>query len=165
MVDEAELERRIAATLEAQQAERRANPVVDTPMWLSHHWPSGYDRCARIGRHHICRRCLILYPTAIVVAFAAGFGLRWPTSWDPWIYWLLPAPGVIEFCLDTLGVIRHRPWRQAIVSAMLAVAYGNILWRYSHHPGDPLVWTVVLTQTGLCGLAALVGLALRRAPD
>lgn len=133
-------------------------------MWLSHHWPSDYHRCVRIGGRHVCRRCAVLYPVAILVAFAAGFGLRWPTSWDVWIYWLLPLPGVIEFCLDTLGVIDHRPWRQAIVSAMLAVAYGNILWRYSHAPADPLVWTVVLTQTGVCGIAALVGLAVRRDP-
>jgi hypothetical protein len=45
---------------------------------------------------------------------------------------------------------------------MLAVAYGKILWRYSHHPGDGLVWAVVGIDTGICAVAALVAAALRR---
>lgn len=162
MVDEAELDRRIAQALEAQRIERDENPIADTPLWLAHHWPSRYDRCIRVGGHHVCRRCAVLYPVAILVAFAAGLGLRWPESWDVWMYWLLPMPGVVEFVLDVFGVIRHRPLRQVVVSALLAVAYGNLLWRYSNDPTDGLVWTVVLVQTGICGVAAVVSLVLRR---
>lgn len=162
VIDEAELDRRIAQALAEQEAERRATPVADTTMWLSHHWPSGYDRCAVIAGRHICRRCLVLYPVALTVAMAAGFGLRWPDEWDPWLLWALTLPGVIEFCLDSLGVIRHRPWRQVAVSVPVAVAYGKILWRYVHHPGDGLVWTVVAGTAGVCGVVALVAMWLRR---
>ncbi|MBS1848777.1 MAG: hypothetical protein JST73_10910 [Actinobacteria bacterium] len=170
MTDEAELDRRIARALEQQRAERDANPVADTTLFLSHHWPARYDRCAIVAGRHVCRRCLVLYPVAIGVALLAGFGIRWPDSWDVWMFWLLPIPGVVEFSLDALGLIRHRPWRQVVVSAMLAVAYGKILWRYSHHPGDGLVWAVVLVNTATCGVAAIIGSLLggrreRRTPS
>ena len=46
-------------------------PVADTPMWLSHHWPSDYDRCAVVAGRHVCRRCLVLYPLALVAAVPA----------------------------------------------------------------------------------------------
>lgn len=165
VADDAELDRRFAEALEAQRVENAANPVADTPMWLAHHWPARYDRCAKVGRWHVCRRCLVLYPVAIGVAVLAGFGVRWPDSWDVWLFWLLPIPGVVEFSLDALGVIIHRPRRQMVVSALLAVAYGKILWRYSHHPGDGLVWAVVLTNITICGVAAICGAVLRGGPD
>lgn len=162
VIDEAELDRRIARALAEQRVENDRNPLADTPMWLAHHWPARYDRCAHVAGRHICRRCLVLYPVAITVALLAGFGVRWPDGWDPWMFWLLPIAGVVEFCGDSLGVIRHRPWRQVTVSALLAVAYGKILWRYSHHPGDGLVWSVVLVDTGICGLVALTAMLLKR---
>lgn len=162
VIDEAELDRRIADALAKQRVERAENPLADTPMWIAHHWPARYDRCAVVAGRHVCRRCLVLYPVAITVAIAAGFGLRWPTEWDPWMFWLLPLAGVIEFCLDSLGVIRHRPWRQVAVSALLAVAYGKILWRYAHRPTDGLVWAVVLVDTAVCGIVALTAALLKR---
>lgn len=162
VVDDEALDRQIAAALEAQRRDRLEHPVADTTMWLSHHWPARYDRCAIVAGRHICRRCLVLYPVAVLVAFLAAFGIRWPDSWDLWLFWILPIPGVVEFVLDTMGVVGHCPRRQAIVSALLAVAYGKILWRYSHHPGDPLVWAVVLTNTAICGVAAVLASSLKR---
>ncbi len=136
--------------------------MADTSMFLSHHWPSRYDRCAVVGGRHVCRRCLVLYPVAIVTALVAGAGLTWPTSWDVWLLWLLPIPGVVEFVLDSMGAVRYSATRQIVVSAMLAVAYGRILWRYSHHPADGLVWAVVIVDTSVCLAAALLALWLRR---
>ena len=161
-MDREELDRRIEAALESQRAEREANPVADTTMFLSHHWPSRYDRCMVIGGRHVCRRCAVLYPVAVVIAIAAGYGLHWPTRLDPWVFWLLPLPGVIEFVLDAMGAVRYSPSRQIIVSAMLAVAYGKLLWRYSHHPTDPLVWAVVIVDTSICLAASLLAITLRR---
>ena len=78
-------------------------PRADTPMWLSHHWPEQYDRCAVIGRRHVCRRCLVLYPLALVAGIAVAVGSWWPHGLDPWVLWLGPLPGVIEFVLDNVG--------------------------------------------------------------
>ena len=53
-------------------------------MWLAHHWPEHYDRCAVVAGRHVCRRCLVLYPPTLAVAFATLGGLLlWPRSFDP----------------------------------------------------------------------------------
>lgn len=106
------------------------------------------------------RRCLVLYPVALAVALLAGLGITWPTRFGAWVLWLLPLPGVVEFSLDALGVVRHHPVRQSIVSAMLAVAYGKVLWRYVHDPTDALSWSVVAVDCGVCFVAALLGRGL-----
>lgn len=163
MADDDELDRLIAAKLAEQRAERAANPVADTTMFLSHHWPSRYDRCVVIGGRHVCRRCAVLYPVAVLSMLAAALGVTWPEHFDAWMFWILPVPGIVDFVLDVWGVVRHSPKRQAVVSALLAVAYGKMLWRYMHHMTDALVWTVVLTQTGICLVAALSATLVRRA--
>ncbi|HET6663331.1 MAG TPA: hypothetical protein VFG94_03700, partial [Acidimicrobiales bacterium] len=43
-----------------------------TPLSLSHHWPDEYDRCVTVGGRKVCRRCLVLYPTALVSAVVLG---------------------------------------------------------------------------------------------
>ena len=68
----------------------------DTPLWLSHHHPEQYDRCVVLGGRHLCRRCIVLYPTAIVAGIILGITGPWPTDLDPWLLWLLPLPAVIE---------------------------------------------------------------------
>lgn len=31
------------------------------PVWLSHHYAEDGDRCVRIGRVHVCRRCMAMF--------------------------------------------------------------------------------------------------------
>jgi hypothetical protein len=138
-------------------------PVADTPMWLSHHWPSGYDRCAVVRGRHVCRRCLVLYPVALVAGLAIGLGSWWPASLDPWALWLLPLPGVIEFVLDNLGRIAYSPRRQVALSAAGAVAAGVGYLRYLDDALDPLVWSVVGVYTATCVAAVVIGSRRRAA--
>ena len=91
--------------------------LPDTPMWLSHHWPHAYDRCAVVGGLHVCRRCLVLYPLALVSGIAISIGSWWPHGIDAWVLWLFPLPGVVEFVLDNLGRIGYSPRRQVVLSA------------------------------------------------
>lgn len=133
-------------------------PMADTPMWLSHHWPWQYDRCAVIGGLHICRRCLVLYPLALVIGIAVAVGDWWPHGdVDVWVLWLLPLPGVVEFVLDNLDRIRYSPVRQSVLSAAGAVAAGVGYARYLDDNLDGLVWAVVLTYGGICLAAGIVG--------
>ena len=132
-------------------------PMADTPMWLSHHWPSGYDRCAVVAGRHVCRRCLVLYPVALVAGIAISVGSWWSGSLDVWLLWLLPLPGVIEFVLDNLGTIRYSPVRQMVLSAAGAVAAGIGYVRYLDDHTDPLVWAVVGVYTAVCVAAVLIG--------
>jgi hypothetical protein len=137
-------------------------PVLpDTPMWLSHHWPGEYDRCAVVGGLHVCRRCLVLYPLALVAGIAISIGHWWPHGLDAWVLWLFPLPGVIEFVLDNLGLVPYSPRRQVVLSAAGAVAAGVGYVRYLDHSTDLLVWSVVGAYTAACLAGAIVG-GLRR---
>lgn len=129
--------------------------MADTPMWLSHHWPSEYDRCVRIGGRHVCRRCLVLYPLAAACAALAAGGATWPDRLDPWFLWLLPLPAVLEFVGEHLGVLRYQFRRQVAVTFLLAIACGKLYVRYLDDTRDRLVWSVVIAYAGACVLAAL----------
>lgn len=138
-----------------------AEPVADTPMWLSHHWPADYDRCAVVGGLHVCRRCLVLYPLALVAGVAISLGSWWDHGLDPWVLWLFPLPGVIEFVLDNLRMITYRPVRQMVLSAGGALAAGVGYVRYIDDTTDPLAWSVLAVYTAVCLSAAVIG-GLRR---
>jgi hypothetical protein len=131
--------------------------VADTPLWLAHHWPGQYDRCVRLGKRHICRRCLALYPLGLAVVGLGLAGVRWPRRDDWWLLWLLALPATIEFCLENLDLIRHSPIRMVIVNVPLAVAGGVLFLRYDDHLTDPLVWSVV----GVCGGACVASVVIR----
>ena len=62
-------ERKFAATVASIDA-RESERVGGRAMWHAHHWPDEYDRCTMIGGRPVCRRCLTLYPLAVVVAVA-----------------------------------------------------------------------------------------------
>lgn len=137
--------------------DRDREPVADTPMWLSHHWPADYDRCVVVGGLHVCRRCLVLYPLALVAGVAISIGSWWDHRLDPWVLWLFPLPGVIEFVLDNLRLIAYRPVRQMVLSAGGALAAGVGYVRYLDHTTDPLAWSVLAVYTAVCLSAAVVG--------
>lgn len=126
-----------------------------TPIWLSHHFPDDYDRCALVGQKHVCRRCLALYPVAFAIVVLAMAGLAWPDSWDTWILVLLPVPGVIEFVLEQIGMIRYSARRTILVTVPLAIALGGGFARYVESPGDALFWSIVLGYGFICGLSVL----------
>jgi len=124
-------------------------PVLN--VWLSHHYPQDYDRCVRIGRRHVCRRCLVLYAVAalaLVLARAAG---RWPAA----LLFLLALPAVVEFVLEQLGSIRYSPARQMAVSVPLGAAVGAGLDRYLRRHTDPVFWVMVIGYGAVCVAAAL----------
>lgn len=126
------------------------------PLLLSHHPPSQYDRCLRVGRYHVCRRCAVLYPLAFVVALASVLGAHWPATWDSTLLFLLPLPVTLEFAIERFGGIRYAPRRQMLLTVIAAPAFGRGLARYALHPTDRLFWGMVL----LFGGAALLSLLL-----
>lgn len=124
-------------------------------MWLSHHPPEQYDRCLRVGRWHVCRRCALLYPLAFLVT-----GLSVATGWSGGagaavLVIVLPLPAVVEFCLEQFGRISYQPWRQLAVTAPLAVALGIGFARYLEDVGDLVFWSTVVVYGGI-GAGAVV---------
>jgi hypothetical protein len=128
---------------------------------LSHHPPSQYDRCIRVGRHHVCRRCAVLYPLAFAVAIVSLFGLHWPEPWDRTLLYLLPLPVTLEFVIERLGGIRYHAGRQVALTLLAAPALGRGFARYVADPTDRLFWGMVL----LFGGGALLALLLSRAGE
>lgn len=124
-------------------------------MWLAHHFPDQYDRCVLVGRRHVCRRCLVLYPLAFAVMFLSLGGLNWPGWLDGWLVGLLPAPAATELVAEQLGVLRYHPTRQVLVTIPLAVGLGRGFAIYVEDPTSRLFWGVVLGYGGVC-FAAVV---------
>jgi hypothetical protein len=127
-----------------------------TPLWLSHHWPEDYDRCAVVGRSHVCRRCLWFWPTTLAVTVLALAGLRWPGALDPWLLALLPVPVVTEWWLEHLTALRYSAGRQVALTVLAAPAVGIGLARYLESPGDTLFWAVVAAYAVICLIPVLV---------
>ena len=126
-------------------------------MWLAHHYPDDYDRCVVIGRTHVCRRCLVLYPVAFLVMGLALADVRWSAALDPWLLVLLPVPAVGEFVLEHLGRASYQPLRQTLLTIPMAVALGVGFARYLDHHLDPLFWGVVVGYSAIGVAATVVG--------
>ena len=78
-----------------------------TPIWLAHHWPDEYDRCVLVGRRHICRRCIVMYPIAFAVIALSLAGVALPTPWSQLALVFLPLPALVEFVGEHLGSWRY----------------------------------------------------------
>lgn len=131
-----------------------------TALWLSHHWPEDYDRCARIGRSHVCRRCLWFYPACIATMVLAVAGIRWPIGLDPWLVALLPVPVVVEWWGEHLDLVEYSAPRQVTLTLLAAPAVGVGLARYLESPGDHLFWVVVGTYAAVCLIPLVLGARL-----
>jgi len=127
-----------------------ARPARITPLWLAHHYPEDYGRCVRIGRSHVCRRCLVLYPVAFVVMVATA-GWEPSTTVDVLLVAGLPLPGVVEFVAEHLGAVRYSPPRQVVVTVALGAGLGRGLARYLADRADPPFWSVVIGYGVVCG--------------
>ena len=135
-----------------------------SPLWLSHHDPSEYDRCVVVGRTRVCRRCLVLYPLAFLVLALALAGVRWPESLDAVLLVVLPLPAVAEFLAEHLTAFGYRPGLQMAATVPLAVALGVGFDRYLDRQTDPLFWGVVVVYGAACFAALMVGASRRQPP-
>ena len=132
----------------------RVEPLVPIrPMLLSHHYYGHEDRCVTLGRVHVCRRCMVLYPIAFAVLFLSAGGVGWPTRFDQLLLLLLPAPVAIEYVLEQLGHLRYNARRQVLVTMVAAPALGRAFHRYLSQPDDASIrW--VLAGYGGAGIVA-----------
>ena len=120
-------------------------------MWLSHHWPEEYaDRCVKVGKRHVCRRCAALYPLGLLIAILSFNGLTpWPTSIDPWPIWLLSLPATAAYCLEAVGVIRYSAKVQVGTTLLAAVAFGHALSYEFAERWSPEFWGPISVFGGI----------------
>lgn len=134
-----------------------ATPTSATsPMWLAHHPPEHLERCVQLRGRHVCRRCAVLYPIAVLSAVAV-LVLDPPQTLMTLALWVLPVPMVLEWVGEHLGGWRYSPTRQVTVTAIGAPALGVAL---AWHAVEPFAWAAtlpVLTWTAICLSSALAG--------
>ncbi len=104
----------------------------------------------------MCRRCLVLYPVALVTVLVFGRLVDWPAALDPWALWVLPLPAVLELIGEHLGLLRANATRLAVVTVPLGVGCGLLYLRYLDQPSDPVVWGVVVVYAGVCLLTVVL---------
>jgi peptidoglycan/LPS O-acetylase OafA/YrhL len=132
-------------------------------MWLAHHYPEDYDRCVVIGRSHVCRRCLALYPlTAVVLAICL---VTQPgRTAEIAALAVLSLPATVELVLEQLGVLAYSARRQVGVTLLLALGLGSGFAAYLDNQLDPAFWGIVVLYTSVCLVAVVVG-RHRSTPD
>ena len=130
-------------------------------LWLSHHGPADLERCVRLGRWHVCRRCLLLWPLTYAL-IAAQVVLRTPAL-HPFdlLLPLLLLPPVLEFLEVHTDRRSYSAGRTRLLTPLLALALARLLYRTVLMPWEPVTWTVILTAGVPCAWAA-VGFARRR---
>jgi hypothetical protein len=134
-----------------------------TPMWLSHHYPEDYDRCVAVGRSHVCRRCLVMYPVALATVVLASLGVRWPRPLDPVLLVVLCLPALSQFVLEHIGRIRYSPLVEDAAMLPASVALGVGFSRYLKDHTDPLFWACIVGYGTICFVAVVIGARRARA--
>lgn len=122
---------------------------ASTPLWLSHHEPEQYDRCALVRGRHVCRRCLVLYPGMLAVAGVQLAGVI-PASTGVALMWLASLPVVVEWAAEHVGGVAYSASRQVMTTACAAVAFGVALGRHVRHPFEAAATIPAVTFTVLC---------------
>ncbi len=134
-------------------------PPRITPLWLAHHYPEDYDRCIVVGRSHVCRRCIVLYPLALLVMLVM-LGWHPAAPVDVALLVVLPLPALVELSLEQLGVLTYEPRRQMIVTVPLALGLGRGFAIYLEDQTSRLFWGVVIGYTAVA--VVMVALGRRR---
>jgi hypothetical protein len=130
-------------------------PATDTPLWLSHHWPENSARCVRIGRRHVCRRCSVLYPIALLTMVVA-LALDVPTGAAVAAMWVLPVPMTLEWMAEHLRGVPYSPRRQAAVSAVAAVGVGLAFAVHVRHPFHLDALAPMAAHATACAVSSIV---------
>jgi uncharacterized membrane protein len=118
-------------------------------MWLSHHDDDHLERCVVVADRHVCRRCAVLYPIALVVLAVVLLAVDLPT----WLMFALPLPAVAEFVSENMG-LRYHPNRQMFLTAIAAPALGMGFARAFDNPLDGTLWLMVAMCVVPCLFAA-----------
>ena len=102
---------------------------------LSHHHPEEFDRCWKLGRVHVCARCLGLYPV-LFATLAAQFAFHAPLehSLDLPIALGLLAPALFDWAHGRFRPHAFsNPWRTS-TGVLLGLALGRTLFIHLQRP-------------------------------
>lgn len=120
--------------------------------WLSHHPPDELDRCYRVGRFHVCARCLGTYPVMFLF-IVAQLRLRFPLEHpdDLIAVVLLTLPATVDWALGRFDPHRFSNAWRTLTGALLGLALGRSLFIHLQRPFPPvlLAQAIVVTAVAL----------------
>lgn len=124
---------------------------------LAHHHPGQHDRCVRVGGVPVCRRCIVLYPVALIAALVVVLlDASTSATWSTVAITLLPLPAVLEFVAEHLGLVAYRAARQVTATLPAAIGLGIGFAAQAREPGHRVFWITVLAYSALCTIALAV---------
>jgi len=121
-----------------------------SPLWYAHHHVEQYDRCVQIGKRHVCRRCVVLYP---LVLLSAATLIALGVSIAPILVlgmWVLPLPMTLDWIGEYLGQVRYSPSRQVLLTALAAPALGCAFALHLEQAFSPVALAPMTLYVLLC---------------
>lgn len=125
---------------------------TSSPLWLSHHHPENHERCVHVGHALLCRRCVVLYPTTVVVTLAMTVAGALTGPLASLAVVLFAAPFLVDWVAEHAGTIIYSPKRQIAVTVPAGIAGGIALGAHLERTLDP--WVSV--PVAACAAVALV---------
>lgn len=140
-----------------QVRKRELERQASSSLWLSHHWPQDYaEKCVKIGRRQICRRCAALYPLGFLTALLSVIGLPlWPATLDPMMIWVLCLPATIAFVGEAIGLFKYSRRWQVATMLIAALAFGKALGYELENRWSPEFWWPIAIFGGTWFLASV----------
>ncbi len=141
----------------SQVRQRELERQASSSLWLSHHWPQDYaEKCVKIGRRQICRRCAALYPLGFLTALLSVIGLPlWPATLDPMMIWILCIPATIAFVGEAIGLFKYSRRWQVATMLIAALAFGKALGYELENRWSPEFWWPIAIFGGTWFLASV----------
>lgn len=140
-----------------------ASTAANERLWLSHHGCDQPERCFRVGRQAVCRRCAVLYPIAVLSA-ALVLLMEPPVGVLTAMMWMLPLPMVLDWVVEHLGRVSYSRSRQLLTTAVAAPGLGAMFALNALEPLSLAALTPALFWSFVCMLST--GIAwYRNAPQ
>lgn len=167
ITDEPEINQKALAMFDAKLAalaSREKERIGRKNMWLAHHWMDDYgERCVKVGKRHVCRRCGTLYPISLLVAIASLAGIApWPVAFDPWPIWILSIPATLAYCGEALGLFKYSARWQIATMVLAAFAFGRAFSYELTERWSPEFWGPIAVFGGLWFFVTVYGMGRKK---
>ena len=100
---------------------------------ISHHHPHQYNRCYRLGKLHVCARCLGLYPILITLIILQ-FYVTVPQKYENIIIFILPLPAIIDWASNFIFDLKGFNWLRTLTGFLLGIGLSRLIWLHIKNP-------------------------------
>ena len=131
--------------------------------WLSHHHAAELNRCYRLGRVHVCARCLGTYPV-LFTAFFLQFALKAPLSHPLELPLVLAftAPALLDWAYGRFRPAGGSNALRTVTGVALGLALGRTLFVHVQRALPPSLLAQAALVTGVAGPVILATYRRRR---